>query len=81
MQNLMLSGDLGHRSVTQLWYCNAGQVFAWCSHVLECRVGIEKDSVQQFSTQRRIYKKHHLTRVDKQDLDSDGYCEHTALCE
>ena len=48
---------MGHRSVIQVWECNAGEVFEWCSHVLECRVGNEEGSVQQFPMQRRSYKK------------------------
>ena len=61
LQNLLLGGDLGHRSATQ--ECNAGKAFEGCSHVLECRADNEEGSVQQFPTQRRIYNKDHLIRV------------------
>ena len=52
---MSLRGDLGHRSVTQVWECNAGHVFERCSHVLEYRVDNEEGSVQRFPMQRRIY--------------------------
>ena len=55
---------MGHRSVIQVWECNAGEVFEWFSHVLEWRVGNEEGSIQRFPMQRRIYKMDQLLRID-----------------
>ena len=54
-QILLLCGETRKRSIA-LWLS--------FSHVIECSVDSEEDSVQQVLTQHHSYKKHHLIRVD-----------------